>query len=136
DDAPVISGGDTASVSAAENQNLAATVFATDQDKDTIVYSVIGGADASQFTINSSTGKLTFNSNPDFENPTDANDDGKYEVTVQASDGKGGIDTQAITVTVTNVNEAPVAIDDDNSKDPVVENTDATASGNVLANDT
>ena len=31
-----------------------------------------------------------------------------YDVTVQVSDGNGGTDTQAIAVTVTNQNEAPV----------------------------
>ena len=33
-----------------------------------------------------------------------------YNVTVKVSDGLGGIDTQAITVTVTDVNEAPTAV--------------------------
>ena len=32
-----------------------------------------------------------------------------YDVIVQVADGNGGVDTQAIAVTVTNVNEAPVA---------------------------
>src|SRR5262249_11067217 len=33
-----------------------------------------------------------------------------YDVTVQVSDGNGGIDTQVISVTVSNVNEAPTDI--------------------------
>ena len=33
-----------------------------------------------------------------------------YDVTVEVSDGNGGTDTQAIAVTVTNVNEAPTDI--------------------------
>ena len=49
------------------------------------------------------TGVLTFVTAPDFENATDANADNVYGVTVQVSDGRGGIDTQAIAVTVTNV---------------------------------
>ena len=51
---------------------------------------------------------LTFISAPDFETPTDANLDGVYEVTVQVDDNNTGIDTQALSVTVTNVNDAPV----------------------------
>jgi len=43
---------------------------------------------------------LSFKNAPDFETPTDANADGKYLVTVQVDDGKGGIDTQDITITV------------------------------------
>ena len=109
-DAPVITsngGGATANISVLENQNVATTVVATDQDKDVITYSITGGPDASLFTINTTTGQLTFNSNPDFENPTDNGKDNVYNVTVQASDG-ALTDMQAIAVTVTNANDAPV----------------------------
>ena len=60
------------------------------------------------FSIGGSSGVLAFITTKDYENPTDANTDGVYEVTVQVSDGNGGTDAQAISVTVTNVNEAPV----------------------------
>jgi hypothetical protein len=59
--------------------------------------------DAARFAIVASTGVLTFAAAPDFENPTDANHDNVYEVTVQASDGHGGTDQQALSVTVTDV---------------------------------
>ncbi|MEN8195268.1 MAG: VCBS domain-containing protein, partial [Pseudomonadota bacterium] len=36
------------------------------------------------------------------------NTDGVYEVTVTVNDNAGGIDTQAISVTVTDTNDAPV----------------------------
>ena len=65
-----------------------------------------GGADASAFTINSTTGALTFVSAPDFETPTDAGGNDIYDVVVQVSDGTN-IDSQAIAVTVTDQNEAP-----------------------------
>ena len=67
----------------------------------------LGGADASLFTINASTGVLTFVAAPNFEAPGDSGGNNVYDVTVQVSDGNGGSDTQAIAVTVTNVNEAP-----------------------------
>src|SRR5947209_16078127 len=54
----------------------------------------------------SSTGALSFISAPNFEAPTDVGADNVYNVTVQVSDGSL-TDTQAIAVTVTNVNEAP-----------------------------
>jgi hypothetical protein len=38
---------------------------------------------------------------PNFEAPTDAGGNNIYDLTVQISDGKGGIDTQAIAVAVT-----------------------------------
>ena len=69
--------------------------------------SIVGGADAAKFTIDATTGALAFVTAPNFEAPTDAGANNVYDVTVQVSDGNGGIDTQAIAVTVTNQNEAP-----------------------------
>ena len=45
---------------------------------------------------NSSTGVLGFIATPDFETPTDVGADNVYDVTVQVSDGVGGIDTQGL----------------------------------------
>ncbi len=110
-EAPVITsngGGATASISRAENGTSVTTVTSTDPDAGaTITFSIVGGADASQFTINPTTGVLTFVTTPDFEAPTDSGLNNVYDVIVQVSDGLGGFDTQAIAVTVTNANEAP-----------------------------
>ena len=79
-------------------------VTATDPDVgQTLSYSIIGGADASKFTIDPTTGALSFITAPNFEAPTDAGGNNVYDVIVQVSDGHGGIDTQAIAVTVENV---------------------------------
>ena len=67
-------------------------------------YSISGGADAAFFSINASTGVLTFISAPDFENPADSGANNTYKVIVQVSDGTL-TDTQTITVTVTDVTE-------------------------------
>ena len=112
DNAPVISsngGGATASVSIAENTTAVTTVTATDADAgSTLTYSIGGGADAAKFSINAATGALSFVSAPDYENPTDAGGNNVYDVVVQVSDGTN-IDSQAIAVTVTNLNDnAPV----------------------------
>jgi len=47
------------------------TVTATDADLpvQTIAYSISGGADAGKFSINATTGELTFSAAPDYENP-------------------------------------------------------------------
>ena len=116
DNNPVITsngGGPTAAISVAENTTAVTTVTATDADlpAQTLTYSIAGGADAARFTINSSTGVLSFLAAPDFEAPTDAGANNVYDVTVQVSDGTL-TDTQAIAVTVTAVNDAPVATDD------------------------
>lgn len=107
-EAPIITsngGGISASISIPENTSAVTTVTAIDPDNDTLTYSINGGSDASKLTINSSTGVLTFITAPDFENPTDVGADNIYNVTVQASDGKGGIDTQNLSITITNLSE-------------------------------
>ena len=112
DNAPVISsngGGATAAVSIAENTTAVTTVTATDPDAGpTLSYSITGGADAAKFSIDATTGALSFVSAPDHETPTDAGGNNIYDVVVQVSDGTN-TDSQAIAVTVTNVNDnAPV----------------------------
>jgi hypothetical protein len=98
-------GGATASESVPENQTAVTDVDATDPDSDPLTYSLAGGADASDFTINQTSGVLSFATAPDFEAPGDANTDNVYEVTVAVSDGQGGSDSQQISVTVTDVND-------------------------------
>ena len=88
-------GGDSASVTVDENNELVATVTSTGQGE----YSITGGADADLFTIDAESGELSFIAGPDFENPADADLDNVYEVTVQAAN-ELGTDTQAISVTV------------------------------------
>ncbi len=111
-DAPVITsngGGASASISVAENTTAATTVTSSDVDGGVAAYSISGGADAAKFTINGASGALTFLAAPDFELPTDAGANNIYDVTVQVADGNGGLDTQAIAVTVTNVaDQSPV----------------------------
>ena len=103
-------GGATAALSRLENSTAATDVNATDPDVgQTLTYSITGGADMLAFTIVPSTGVLTFLNAPNFELPTDIGLNNVYDVTVQVSDG-GLTDTQAIAVTVTNVNEFPPVI--------------------------
>ncbi len=112
---PVITsngGGSVASVSVAENTTAVTTVTATDADTAAVLaYSLVGGADVLKFSINSSTGVLTFAIAPDYETPTDANADNVYVVVVRVSDGTN-TDDQTISVTVTDAAEG-VTVDDD-----------------------
>lgn len=105
-DVPVITsdaGGASASRSIAENTTSITTVTATDVDGGSLSYSIVGGADAASFAIDSATGALSFLSAPDYENPLDAGANNVYDVIVQVSDGSGGTDTQAISVTVSDI---------------------------------
>ncbi len=106
--APVIitnGGNSTAFVSVAENDRYVTTVRAMDADADNVTYAITGGADQDIFTINIKTGELQFVSAPNYEIPVDANVDNIYVLEATASDGKGGVDTQTIAVTITDVNE-------------------------------
>ena len=67
---------------------------------------LLSGADDDDLSISSS-GVLTFDDPPDFENPADSGRNNVYEVTVTASDGRGGTDDRNVRITVTNVNESP-----------------------------
>ena len=128
-------GGNTASVFAEENQTTATTVTATDPDSTTLTYSISGGFDANLFTIDASTGALSFKAAPDFEKPDSFFGDNSYEVTVQVSDG-GLSDSQDITVTVTDINEAPVITSNDGEATAYVEaKEDQTAVTTVFATD-
>src|SRR5262249_44205891 len=105
DTAPVIT--TAASQSVAEGQTFVAALTATDADAvgGPAAFSISGGADAARFTITA--GVLHFQRAPNYENATDADADNVYEITVQATDGANPV-TRAITVHVTDINDAPV----------------------------
>ena len=95
--------------SVAENTTAVTMATATDADAgDTQSYS-ISGTDAGLFTIDQVTGVLTFNAAPDYDTPGDAGADNVYDLTVTVTDAAGNNASQAITVTVTDLNdESPV----------------------------
>ena len=86
-------------ISVAENQTSAFTISASDSDGDTLSYS-LSGTDSALMSVSSS-GVVTFNTAPDFENPSDSNADNVYEVTATVSDGSL-TDSENFMVTVTN----------------------------------
>ena len=94
---PVITS--AASFSVAENQINAFTVVATDDSNTTITYSIVNQNDANAFSINPTSGVVTFNSNPDYETKT------SYSLTVKATDSSTNFSTKDVTVTITDVVE-------------------------------
>ena len=87
------------SISVQENQTSAFTITASDPDGDSLTYS-ISGTDSALLSVSTS-GVVTFNSAPDFENPSDSNADNIYMITATVSDGSL-TDSEDFTVTVTN----------------------------------
>ncbi|WP_136417620.1 cadherin domain-containing protein [Herbaspirillum sp. ST 5-3] len=101
DNTPVISSGATATV--AENADVATVVYqaaASDADGNTVTYSLTG-ADSALLDINTATGAVTLKASADFETKA------SYSFNVVASDGATS-SSQAVTLTVTNANDAPV----------------------------
>ena len=104
DEGPEVSGQSTFTID--ENQSLSNAVYtATDPEGDTVTRWTVGGRDGGDFTI-TETGVLTFRNVPDYDKPADSNRDNVYEVQIRPYDGRhyGAYD---VTVTVTDVNEAP-----------------------------
>ena len=87
--APAFTSAETFGV--AENGTTVGTVEASDDDMDDEItgYALTGGADQALFSIGSTSGALTFQAAPNYEDPQDADTDNAYEVTVQATGGTG-----------------------------------------------
>ena len=92
---PIITGpsgspGDSTSSKTINENTTAIHTFTSDEN---VTWSVNrdyqNGADWLQFSIDSSTGVLTFNSAPNYELPTDNNSDNKYGFRVYATDSSG-----------------------------------------------
>ena len=94
-----------------ENTTAVATITATDVDGDTLTYSISGGDDQALFTIDASTGALSFITAPDYENPGDSDQDNIYSVEVTVSDGNGGSASQGYVITVNKILEGTAESD-------------------------
>ncbi len=86
-------------ISVQENQTSAFTISASDPDGDSLTYS-LSGTDSALLSVSSS-GVVTFNTAPDYENPSDSNSDNVYGVTATVSDGSL-TDSESFMITVTN----------------------------------
>ena len=113
--APQITTGGTLSVG--ENQVLVRRLAARDTDAGDEVtgWTIVGGADQSQFAITSDRGELSFQDAPDYEMPADLASpagDNEYEVTVEVTSGAGARELtveKTFTIRVTDEREPPEA---------------------------
>lgn len=104
------------------------SVKVTDVEDDSIGYS-LSGPDSEKLSISTS-GAITFNSNPDFESPSDSNADNSYEITVEASDGSDTISDNLVIIIQDVENEGnPIIIG--LSSQSIDENTPISASFTV-----
>nr|WP_284499986.1 Ig-like domain-containing protein [Synechococcus sp. MU1648] len=123
-------GDGSASFSLAENISAVHTFSSTGNSSRSIFWSLAGGADESLFSINESTGALSFNTAPTYGNNTDANSDGTYEVDIKATLGQAGstasersidlygVNTwQSVSITITDATAPTIAITEDDADD-------------------
>ena len=104
DEAPTItSAPDT---STPENTTTTYTATATDPESTPLSYSLSGTDDATNFSIDSSSGAISFTSTPDYENPADSDANNVYSLTLEVSDSTHTT-SQALSITVTNIDEPP-----------------------------
>ena len=100
-------------ISVQENQTSAMTVNASDPNGDALTYSLTGD-DSNLFSVTNQ-GVVTFNTSPDFENPSDADTNNVYKITANVSDGSLSASAN-FEITVTN----------DTSDDVTTDNYDGT----------
>ena len=96
---PPVFGSAEVAATGEEDKPLSGSVKATDPNGDTLTYAV-GSAPAN--------GSVTVNADGSYVYTPKANYAGSDSFTVTASDGKGGTATQAVKITVSAVNDAPV----------------------------
>ena len=97
-------------------------------------FAISGGDDADLFTINETTGELSFSTAPDFENPRSATGNNQYSLEVTATSNDINLSSQqALTVTVQDVNEAPVL--EESNFSLLESSSNGTAVGTVTASD-
>ncbi len=109
---PTISGAQTPTFRE-HNEVAVATYSATDAESDAVTWSLVNENDDDAFSIDSSGGMLSFQTPPDYEEPTaaghaadaDLATRNAYSVTVLAEDGQGASTEYEVTVTVTNEEE-------------------------------
>ncbi|WP_343574484.1 retention module-containing protein [Pseudomonas sp.] len=112
-------------VSGPEDTSIPGQIPASDIDGDTLSYALVSGKEPANgtLTLDSATGQYVYTPNANYHGPD--------SFTVGISDGNGGYVESIVTIDVTPVNDAPIALND--GPTPITEDTQAT--GNVLTND-
>lgn len=118
-DAPVAQP-DTTTV--AEDSTSTINVLANDTDVDGDTLSVVNAS--------ASNGTVTINSTQTIDYTPNSNFNGSDVINYTVSDGQGGVDTSSVTLTVTALNDTPIAVDDQ-----ITLNEDVGGTIDVLAND-
>jgi uncharacterized repeat protein (TIGR02543 family) len=115
------------------------TNVATIRVSESSTITISGGVDNSLFNVvygDSTTAYIRFNSSPNFESPADSGGNNIYDITVRAADALLNAATQAISISVTDVNEAPsIAINGSGATHSITQAENIGAIANYSATD-
>jgi len=139
DEVPVFS----SSTTHTSNENMINTGYlakANDDVGSSLSFGISGGVDQSLFNINGTTGELSFKNTPNYETPLDSDKNNVYEIELKVSDQNSNFANLNLSLTLQDVNESPVAVDDSFSAHtailknyPLALNNDTDVENNTLS---
>lgn len=97
--------GNSTLIQVAENSTDVIQVRAQDAPGSKLIYRLQDGADIDKFVIDEKTGNLSFKEVPDWENPTDENQDNNYMVLWQVVSSSGSARSQFMVIKVTDLSD-------------------------------
>ena len=103
DEAPQVPSSEVSTAHAISEITLDSLIYtaeASDADADDILTYTLGGADASHFNLNPSSGELRFTTLPSLEQPQDSNGDNIYDLAISVSDTAANSTSFELVVTV------------------------------------
>ena len=122
DDAPTIQ---NVNENTAADTNIGSAYTATDDDGDTLTYS-LGGANAASFAIDDSTGQVKTNADLDYE------DDSSYIVTLQVTDGRDDSGVAEDTPTIDAILAVTITLTDQDDDGSITLSSDPPSAGTTV----
>ena len=123
DDAPITQ---TVAENTAADTNIGSAYTATDDDGDTLTYS-LGGANAGSFAIDDSTGQLKTKADLDYEA------DSSYIVTLQVTDGRNDSGVAEDTPTIDAAHAVTITLTDQDDDGSITLSSDPPSAGTTVA---
>ena len=114
-------------------------VFTFEADEN-VNWSISGGDDSADFSIDEESGELVFNIVPDFETPADIDKNRIHEITIRATDNFDNFSEQSLSVVIEDIGEKENQTDNHyklsyvNSQDSLNEEIFTTQHGNLVEN--
>lgn len=105
-------------ISFTENSTSAVVTFTADEP---VTWSILSGLDGNHFTVDSNSGLLRFLSSPDYELPSDANQDNVYQVRISASDRRNNTTVEQVSISVNDIDDTSPLLDSETENLDLIE---------------